>query len=175
MQDASDKAKRAKLLTRTPLMHTAATIGWLGTAAARAYAMNASVEQAAKDLGALIAMEPTCRDGKYAIGMMKSLRSVLTGAQRRRIGKAAHLAVSVDESTDISTKGQMVVYISHWCEERNEAVVEFLTIKTLNKDGRAPHIIDALRQIFPGSSVGESKENVGGSTEAMKHKMTHDR
>ena len=59
-------------------------------------------------------MEPTCRGRTYAIGMMKSLRSVLTVAQRRRIGKAAHLAVSVDEeSTDISTKGQMVVYISY--------------------------------------------------------------
>ena len=78
MQDVSEKAKRSKLLTRTPLMHTAATIGSLGTAAAHTDVINASVEQAAKDLGASIAMEPTCRGRKHAIDMMKALRSVLT-------------------------------------------------------------------------------------------------
>ena len=120
MQDVSEKAKRSKLLTRTPLMHTAATIGLLGTAAARADVINASVEQAAKDLGAPTAMEPTCRGRKHVIDMMISLRSVLSVKQLRRIGKAAHIAVSCDESTCISTKGQMVVYVGYWCEERNE-------------------------------------------------------
>ena len=43
MQVVSEKAKRSKLLTRTPLMHTAATIGLLGTAAAHAGVINASV------------------------------------------------------------------------------------------------------------------------------------
>jgi len=157
IQAVSDKAKRSKLLTRTPLMHTAATIGLLGTAAAHADVINATAEQAAKDLGATVTMEPTCRGRKHAIDMMKSLRSVLTVKQLRRIGKVAHIAVSCDESTCISTKGQMVVYVSYWCEERNEAVVEFLTIKTL-PGGKAPQIIDALRQIFPGSSVGEPNE-----------------
>ena len=138
-------------------MHTAATIGLLGTAAAHADVINATVEQAAKDLGATVTMEPTCRGRKHAIDMMKSLRSVLTVKQLRRIGKVAHIAVSCDESTCISTKGQMVVYVSYWCEERNEAVVEFLTIKTL-KGGKAPQIIDALRQIFPDTSVHEPNQ-----------------
>lgn len=71
IQAVSDKAKRSKLLTRTPLMHTAATIGLLGTAAAHADVINATVEQAAKDLGATVTMEPTCRGRKHAINMMK--------------------------------------------------------------------------------------------------------
>ena len=60
MQDVSDKAKRSKLFTRTPLMHTAATIGLLGTAAAHADVINASVEQAAKDLGASLDQRNEC-------------------------------------------------------------------------------------------------------------------
>lgn len=150
MQDVSDKAKRLKMLTRTPLMRTAATIATLGTAAVHAPVINACVEQAAKDLGATAAMEPTHRHDKACIDMMRSLRTVLGKTQSRRIAKAGHIAVSVDESTDIATKGQMVVYVAFWCEERNEATVEFFTIKTL-ASGTAKDIVAALREIFPGS------------------------
>jgi hypothetical protein len=138
MQDVSDKAKRLKMLTRTPLMRTAAAIAMLGTAATHSLAINECVEKASEDLGATAAMEPTHRHDKACIDMIRSLRTVLGKTQRRRIAKAGHIAVPVDESTDIATKGQMVVYVAFWCKERNEAVVEFFTIKTLASGTLAP-------------------------------------
>ena len=154
MQDVSDKAKRLKMLTRTPLMRTAAVIATLGTAAKHSLAINECIEKASEDLGATAAMEPTHRHDKACIDMMRSLRTVLGKTQTRRIAKAGHIAVSVDESTDIATKGQMVVYVAFWCEERNEATVEFFTIKTL-ASGTAKDIVAALREIFPGSALAD--------------------
>ena len=119
------KRERAARPSRKPHIRTAASLGQLGSAASHFPAQLRAVEDSANDLGATTPLDPTNRDENAAAAIMRELHWNLFEKLLERLAHARVICVSLDESTDVSTKEMLVVYLS-WVDEMGVPHVEFV-------------------------------------------------
>ena len=85
------------------------------------------ITDAAGDLGAPLLPEPSLQDDNQCAEMHRAQHNNLLAKLLVKLRAARSFAVSIDESSDVSTKEMCVVYISY-VDETGEAHVSFLAL-----------------------------------------------
>ena len=163
MDRVIQEAKKEKALQRLPLALAALHLGSKGRPATDFPDVCATIEKSAAALGATRVMEATHRDNHTVRKLWGKMSEQIGAEKRAQIRASPVLNVGVDESTDSSTKENMVVYLA-WMH-KGKCVIEFLEMVRLVGGTKAEQIEAALVKCLSQWDPNYAKKLVGFSSD----------
>ena len=163
MDRASEEAKRDQALRRLPHALAALQLGTKGRPATDFPDTLAMIEKSAAALGATRPMEATHCDSHFVRELWGKMSEQIGADKRAQIRASPVLCVGADESTDSSTKENMVVYLA-WMH-KGKCVIEFLEMVRLVGGTKAEQIEAALVKCLANWDPNYAKKLVGFSSD----------
>ena len=144
---AGEKQARKLRPTRKPHVRAAAKLGAAGSPASHFKAEIELIEDSAKDMHCEMLPDGSNRNKDECKKIMLELRKHLHGKLLKKLKEARVITVSIGESTDVSTKEMLVVYLA-FVDEGGEACVEYFKLVRMFGTDAGSSIYTALKSLL---------------------------